>query len=582
MTKRYSLLLLAMFIMALQLVNGQNWSTIGGSSERNGISVSFGPGAIVSPSLIVNDASPTLWGNAVYTIEDRFATSRVTFTPAYKVTVECRLLENGQIIWFKDSGPDGKLYVVGMTEDAVYVHDYATDSLYAFDPATGTKKWVCPEKCMIFGGAHGILFTCDGDPVVNGPGMYEKSLMRLDRRTGTVKWYNTNFVSVGPAPDFCIYGDRLYKWVGAINLPTRLAAIDLNSGATLFYSDEIGGEALQELPLTAGFDGTIYGQRDGGDLWAITDEGSSFSVKWSYTPENGGMGTFGNIGIGLDGNVYFPDGTVVKHLNQDDGTVMHVSGPLAAANMDGTYITTGYDSTVFISNCGAGDGKYFAFSADLLDKKWEHSVPYNYYCGPQISKNGVMIMIGAGTDIAGYGSGGAIPPCPWFVSDTTIIPQGSSITFTDHSSFNPITWEWSFEGGTPSYSTDPAPGPVQYSTAGVYSVSLTTVNQFGWNSVTRDCYITVDPVSFVSQGDNRKEILIRPNPNDGYFSFSTGERLPRQTRIIITDMHGRLVYESDKQIEGKTIDLRGHISRGLYFIHCVSENTTYSGKLIIR
>ena len=93
-------------------------------------------------------------------------------------------------------GPEAKLYVVGMTEDAVYVHDYATDSLYAFYPSNGEQKWVCPEKCMIFGGAHGILFTCDGDPVVNGPELYEKSLMRLDRNTGHVKWYNTNFVSV--------------------------------------------------------------------------------------------------------------------------------------------------------------------------------------------------------------------------------------------------------------------------------------------------------------------------------------------------------------------------------------------------
>jgi len=66
------------------------------------------------------------------------------------------------------------------------------------------------------------------------------------------------------------------------------------------------------------------------------------------------------------------------------------------------------------------------------------------------------------------------------------------------------------------------------------------------------------------------------------FNFSTPERLPRSTRILVTDMHGRLIYESEKQIEGKTIDLRGHVSRGLYFIHCVSDNTTYSGKLIIR
>ena len=219
---------------------------------------------------------------------------------------------------------------------------------------------------------------------------------------------------------------------------------------------------MQELPLTAGPDGTIYGQRDGGDLWAITDEGTSFSVKWFLSPENGGMGTYGNIGTGPDGSIYFADGTVVKRLDPADGNVLNISEPLSAANMYGTYIVTDRNGKVYISNAEASEGKYFAFSADLQTKYWELPVPYNYYAGPQISVEGIFVTAGAGTSISAYKTDQLHPPFSWFKADTNSIPEASSVNFTDLSSFGPETWLWTFEGGIPATSTDQNPGPVTY------------------------------------------------------------------------------------------------------------------------
>ena len=574
--------LAALLLLISVVAHSQNWSTTGGSPERNGISISFGPAGVTAPAWEVTDAASTMWGNAIFTIHDRFATSRVTFSPAYRVTVECRRLSDGSLIWEKDLQGESKLYVVGMTEDAVYVHDYATDSLYAFNPDDGAVKWVCPEKATIFGGAHGILFTCEGDPVVNGPGLYQESLMRLDRRTGQPVWFNTNLVSVGPAPDFCIFGDRLYKWEGAIGAPTHLVAIDLNTGENLFYSEEIPGEALQEMPLTAGPDGTIYGQRDGGDLWAITDEGSSFSVKWTYTPEISGMGTFGNIAVGPDGSVYFGDGCYIRRLDPEDGTLLNSSIALCSDLMPGIYIVTDRNGTVYVSNCQTAEGKYFAFSPDLQTQYWSKPVFYNHYAGPQISRNGLLITAGSGTKITAYAPPSSLPPCSWFAADTNIIPEGGSVTFTDESSFQPVTWEWTFEGGNPSSSFLQNPEPVVYASPGIYPVTLTTSNAQGSHTVTRNCYITVDAVQAVSEPDRPERLLVSPNPSDGYFSIQAEEKLSRGTRIVITDLHGRLVYETTWALEGSRIDLRGKITRGLYYIRCVSDRTSLSGKLVIR
>jgi hypothetical protein len=581
--KRTSLIVLSVIaLLSPARLSSQNWSTTGGSSMRNGISASFGPETVTTPAWTKTDASPSLWGNAIFTNHDRFATSRVTFTPSYSVSVECRSLSDGSLLWEKEFPDEAKLYVVGMTDDAVYVHNYATDSLFSLYPGTGEIRWVCPEKAMIFGGAHGILFACNGDPVVNGPDMYQKSLMRLDKNTGQVKWFNTNFVSVGPATDFCISGDRLYKWEGAIGIPTHLVAIDLNTGDNLFYSEEIGGDPDQEIPLTAGPDGTIYGQRDGGDLWAITDEGTSFSVKWFYSPESGGMGTYGNIGTGPDGSVYFPDGNVVKRLDPADGSLLNTSEPLSADPMWGTFIVTDRDGTVYISNTEASGGKYYAFAPDLQTKNWEKPVPYNYYAAPQISRDGLFIMAGAGTSISGYKTGLPHPPVSWFIADTTRITEGESVSFTDLSSFGPASWEWTFEGGIPSSSTGQDPGTVVYNSAGTYPVTLVTANANGSDTLVRNCYIQVDPVSFISRPDELTGLTVSPNPSDGLFTLRAKDKLPRTTRIIITDLHGRIVYESTVAMEGMSIDLRGTVSRGIYYIQCITDRTSFAGKLVIR
>lgn len=61
-----------------------------------------------------------------------------------------------------------------------------------------------------------------------------------------------------------------------------------------------------------------------------------------------------------------------------------------------------------------------------------------------------------------------------FSADTTDICNGETVNFTDESIWA-TSWSWTFEGGTPIYSTDQNP-IITYNTAGIYDVTLVVSN----------------------------------------------------------------------------------------------------------
>jgi len=61
-------------------------------------------------------------------------------------------------------------------------------------------------------------------------------------------------------------------------------------------------------------------------------------------------------------------------------------------------------------------------------------------------------------------------PIADFIADNTNIPAGTGVNFTDISQNVPNDWEWYFEGGTPSTSSEQHPS-VTYNTPGTYDLS---------------------------------------------------------------------------------------------------------------
>ena len=78
-----------------------------------------------------------------------------------------------------------------------------------------------------------------------------------------------------------------------------------------------------------------------------------------------------------------------------------------------------------------------------------------------------------------------------FSANTTSILAGGNVIFTNSSSGEPVTYSWSFPGGTPSTSTEVSP-TVTYNTAGTYAVSQTVSNECDESvTETKTNYITV-------------------------------------------------------------------------------------------
>jgi PKD repeat protein len=76
-------------------------------------------------------------------------------------------------------------------------------------------------------------------------------------------------------------------------------------------------------------------------------------------------------------------------------------------------------------------------------------------------------------------------------SANQFICQKFCIDYFDQSQNNPATWEWKFEGGSPSTSILQNPVQVCYNTTGTYDVTLITSNGFGSDTLAMHDYITV-------------------------------------------------------------------------------------------
>ena len=90
------------------------------------------------------------------------------------------------------------------------------------------------------------------------------------------------------------------------------------------------------------------------------------------------------------------------------------------------------------------------------------------------------------------------PTAGFSISDNEIC-AGECIDFTDMSTAA-TSWLWTFNGGSPSTSTDQNPTNICFGTDGVYSIELIASNSFGSDTITDT--VTVHPTPIVNVGSN--------------------------------------------------------------------------------
>lgn len=94
------------------------------------------------------------------------------------------------------------------------------------------------------------------------------------------------------------------------------------------------------------------------------------------------------------------------------------------------------------------------------------------------------------TDYIVVNEAGTIPDAD-FVADETTVNMGNDIEFTDLSDNTPTSWLWDFGDGETSAEQNPVH---TYLLPGIYSVSLTSENNYGSDTETKTDYITITGV----------------------------------------------------------------------------------------
>ena len=146
---------------------------------------------------------------------------------------------------------------------------------------------------------------------------------------------------------------------------------------------------------------------------------------------------------------------------------------------------------------------------------------------------------------------GAQTPMADFTANLTTVNEGQTVTFTDISTNNPTTWNWTFEGGTPATSTEQTP-TVTYAAAGTYNVTLVAANPGGTSlPAAKTDYILVEDVLGIDTPNALKGMVsLYPNPTDGKVTVEINGEAGNDVSVEVYDMVGRKVSETKGQSIG--------------------------------
>lgn len=214
------------------------------------------------------------------------------------------------------------------------------------------------------------------------------------------------------------------------------------------------------------------------------------------------------------------------------------------------------------------DGDGTGPSISVCDPEAENSVGENWHASVNYladNTNGDAI----------YGTPGTAPAAVAnFTANDQLPGVGDQVEFTELSTCNAETFEWTFEGGTPESSTEPNP-IITYSMAGDFDVTLTVSNAIGSHTITMEEYIRVG-VGIAEQ--TLSEISIMPNPSTGLFTLENPSN--NEISVMIYNVLGKLVYENTSILANELIDL-SHEESGIYLLQ-ISIDGEYKTMRIIK
>jgi len=175
-----------------------------------------------------------------------------------------------------------------------------------------------------------------------------------------------------------------------------------------------------------------------------------------------------------------------------------------------------------------------------VPENWTHSVYF-------IAENA------AGDSIwATPGFGCAVSLLPGFEADITQLVLGGSVNFTDLTLGDPVTWLWTFEGGTPETYDGQTPPPITYNTEGTFDVTLYVSDGNGEAEITYQDYIEVinlaPPTNLMAEVGPFDDVQLTWN-SPGANELIYDNALVGGSRALL----GFNVYRDDLQINTATV-----------------------------
>ncbi len=173
-------------------------------------------------------------------------------------------------------------------------------------------------------------------------------------------------------------------------------------------------------------------------------------------------------------------------------------------------------------------------------------------------------------------SNSIIAPVAEFTADNTSIVEGESVQFTDLTTNDPTSWEWTFEGGIPESSTEQNP-LITYTTEGVYSVWLIASNEAGSNTMYKEDYILVDHLTTIKD-DFENTLKVYPNPAKNIVFVESPFEIKQ---VTIVDMVGENVLHTKYNRQKITLNV-SRLREGIYILRIDSGNGIYFKKIHIQ
>jgi PKD repeat protein len=245
---------------------------------------------------------------------------------------------------------------------------------------------------------------------------------------------------------------------------------------------------------------------------SISANGGSYtnSFQMTFTAgliiENWETGDFSQFDWITGGNSYW----TITNVNPYEGTYSAKSGSInhnQSSFLSITFNVLANGEISFFKKVSSESGyDFLSFYIDnILQEHWSGEVSWSASSFPVTSGQHTFkweyakdVSVASGSDCGWVDyiilpSGAMQGLIAFFTADQTDVCEGEFVNFTDYSSGNITTWDWSFPGGSPSSSSLQNP-TVTYNTSGIYDVSLIISNGSDSQTLMQEDYITVATV----------------------------------------------------------------------------------------